>query len=163
MVLMKAPIAIMCTLLLLGTACDAGSRPVAPPAAPEPVATSPEAEASTSPSPAGSPEQSPTRHVPPIVVTAPATGAEISSPVTVAGNADVFEATVQMRLLDAEGHRLARAFTTATCGTGCRGEFSHDLSFTMDREQDGVVEVWWDSPEDGSRRDLVRIPVTLVP
>lgn len=103
------------------------------------------------------------RNLAPIVVTAPTAGARISSPVTVAGEADVFEATLQMRLLDAEGDRLARAFTTATCGTGCRGDFSHDLSFTTEREQQGVVEVWWSSPEDGSRRDVVRIPVTLVP
>lgn len=101
--------------------------------------------------------------LPSIVVTEPTMGERVSSPLTVEGTADVFEATVQMRLLDAEGNRLDRAFTTATCGTGCRGDFSHELTFEVDREQHGVLEVWWDSPEDGSRKDVVRIAVTLVP
>ena len=101
--------------------------------------------------------------LPPIVVSDPAMGERVSSPLTVQGTADVFEATVQMRLMDAEGRPLARAFTTATCGTGCRGDFSHELEFSVDREQHGVLEVWWDSPEDGARKDVVKIAVTLVP
>lgn len=101
--------------------------------------------------------------LPPILVTYPTMGEHVSSPVSVEGTADVFEATVQMRLLDSEGKRLARAFTTATCGTGCRGDFIHELEFSVDREQHGVLEVWWDSPEDGSRKDVVSIAVTLVP
>jgi hypothetical protein len=101
--------------------------------------------------------------LPSILVTEPAMGDRVSSPVTVEGTADVFEATLQMRLLDVDGNRLAHAFTTATCGTGCRGDFSHDLEFEVDREQHGTLEVWWDSPEDGSRKDVVRIAVTLVP
>lgn len=101
--------------------------------------------------------------LPSILVTDPAMGDRVSSPVTVEGTADVFEATVQMRLLDAQGRRLDRAFTTASCGTGCRGDFEHELEFAVDSEQHGVLEVWWDSPEDGSRKDVVRIAVTLVP
>lgn len=145
----RTAIVTTCTLLLLPMGCDARREPPSPAVAPEGAATSLGADASPS--------------LGPILVTAPSIGARVSSPVTVAGEADVFEATLQMRLLDAEGHRLARAFTTATCGTGCRGDFSHDLSFTTDGAQRGVVEVWWSSPEDGSRRDVVRIPVTLVP
>lgn len=101
--------------------------------------------------------------LPPILVTSPTMGEQVTSPVTVEGTADVFEATVQMRLLDAEGNRLDRAFTTATCGTGCRGDFSHDLTFDVDTEQHGVIEVWWASAEDGSRQDVVKIAVTLSP
>lgn len=101
--------------------------------------------------------------LPAILVTEPAMSDQISSPVRVEGTADVFEATVQMRLLDAAGNRLVRAFTTASCGSGCRGDFSHELSFEVDREQHGVLEVWWDSPEDGSREGVVRIEVTLLP
>jgi len=109
-----------------------------------------------------------TRHswnelVPPIVVTTPATGEAVSSPVEVTGTANVFEATVSLRLLDGSGRELDQGFTTATCGTGCRGDFSHQLRFEVAREQEGVIEVWWDSPEDGSRQDLVQIPVTLAP
>lgn len=101
--------------------------------------------------------------LPPILVSSPTMGETVTSPVTIEGTADVFEATVQMRILDAQGNRLDRAFTTATCGTGCRGDFSHELAFEVDSEQHGVIEVWWDSPEDGSRRDVVKIAVTLSP
>ena len=102
-------------------------------------------------------------NLPSILVRSPSMGDRVSSPMTVEGTADVFEATVQMRLLDAQGNRLAKAFTTATCGTGCRGDFEHQLEFSVPSEQHGVLEVWWDSPEDGSRRDVVQIAVTLVP
>ena len=101
--------------------------------------------------------------MPSILVISPTMGEKVTSPVTVVGTANVFEATVQMRILDAEGRRLDRAFTTATCGTGCRGEFSHELTFQVDSEQHGIIEVWWDSPEDGSREDVVQIAVTLAP
>lgn len=101
--------------------------------------------------------------LPPILVTEPQMGERVSSPVTVRGTANVFEATVSMRLVDAEGKRLARSFTTATCGTGCRGTFEHELTFEVDREQHGVLEVWQASAEDGSKMDVVKIAVTLVP
>lgn len=48
--------------------------------------------------------------------------------VTVSGTANVFEATLELTLLDGGGTALAEDFTTATCGTGCRGEFSHTFT-----------------------------------
>jgi hypothetical protein len=52
-----------------------------------------------------------------IVVSDPVVGQRVSSPVTVAGTANVFEATVTLRLLDASGREIATRFTTVTCGT----------------------------------------------
>lgn len=101
--------------------------------------------------------------LPPILVTEPRMGERVSSPVTIRGSANVFEATVSMRLIDADGRRLARSFTTATCGSGCRGTYEHELGFEVEREQHGVIEVWQASAEDGSKMDVVRIAVTLVP
>jgi len=101
--------------------------------------------------------------MPPIVVTSPTSGGRVSTPVTVTGNADVYEATVSLRVVDGYGNELAAGFATATCGSGCRGRYEHQLRFRVTREQDGVIEVWWDSPEDGSRQDVVRVPVTLLP
>lgn len=103
------------------------------------------------------------RYLPPITVTEPAMGDRVGSPVTITGTANVFEATVSLRLVDAAGNELARDFTTATCGSGCRGDFQHTLEFEVTREQHAVLEVWWDSPEDGSPQDMVEIPLTLVP
>lgn len=101
--------------------------------------------------------------LPPIVVTSPVFGDRVSSPVTVAGTANVFEATVSIRILDAAGAPLATTFTTATCGSGCRGDYSTAVSFDVATEQRGTVQVYEVSAEDGSSINVVNLPVTLVP
>jgi Immunoglobulin-like domain of bacterial spore germination len=98
-----------------------------------------------------------------IVVEAPLPGEEVSAPVRIAGNADVFEATVGIRILDAEGTELAATFATATCGSGCRGGFSTEVFFFTSERQNGTIEVFEPSAEDGSQLHLVTIPVVLVP
>lgn len=100
---------------------------------------------------------------PPIIVTSPEAGEEVSSPVTIEGTANVFEATVSIRVLDASGKKVADTFTTATCGTGCRGNYSEAVDFEVAEEQEGVIEVFEASAEDGSPLHMVRIPVKLVP
>lgn len=85
------------------------------------------------------------------------------SPVTVAGTADVFEASVSVRIQDAVNNTIAETFTSATCGSGCRGDFSVDVPYSVGTEQRGVIEVFEVSAEDGSRTNVVRIPVTLTP
>lgn len=100
--------------------------------------------------------------LPPIVVTAPGIGERVSSPVTVTGTADVFEATVTVRILDGAGRPVATAFTTASCGSGCRGEFRVTIGYRLTATQVGRVEAYQVSPRDGSRTDLVSVPVTLV-
>lgn len=152
-------IAVAC-LLLAAVAC-ADSKPTKD-------AVTPDVNSSAStqiPTPAASeaPDSPTPADLPPITVATPVSGDEISSPALVSGTADVFEATVSMRILDASGDVLVRDFTTATCGTGCRGEYEKSLAFEVDEAQDGTVEVWWDSPKDGSRQDVVRVPVTLLP
>jgi Immunoglobulin-like domain of bacterial spore germination/Sporulation and spore germination len=99
--------------------------------------------------------------LPPIVVLDPVIGQRVTSPITITGSADVFEATVNVRLLDAEGRQLATAFTTATCGSGCRGDYRIRLAYRAPGRQAGIVEVYQVSPKDGSRRDVVAVPVRL--
>ncbi len=101
--------------------------------------------------------------LPPIAVDSPSIGQQVSSPVRVSGTANVFEGTVNVRILDANGHELARAFTTATCGTGCRGDYSVSVRFHVDRQQAGTVEVLDYSAKDGTPENVVSIPVILVP
>lgn len=102
---------------------------------------------------------------PVILVKSPLIGARVESPVTVSGVANVFEANVLMEVLDADGNQVGFDFTTATCGTGCYGDYSHELSFDVDSEQPGTIVVMESDPSDGEgpppRR--VEIPVTLVP
>lgn len=101
--------------------------------------------------------------LPAIVVTSPIIGQRAGSPVTVAGTANVYEATVSIRILDSAGRAVATTFTTATCGSGCRGSYSVRVSYRVSREQAGIVEVYQVSAQDGSDRDVVRIPVILLP
>jgi germination protein M len=100
---------------------------------------------------------------PPIIVSAPMSGDRVTSPVTISGTANVFEATVSFRILDSDGNVIKRAFTTATCGTGCRGDYSKDVAFDVSEDQGGSIEVFESSAKDGSALHTVRIPVTLVP
>ncbi|MFC3502117.1 Gmad2 immunoglobulin-like domain-containing protein [Micromonospora krabiensis] len=101
--------------------------------------------------------------LPPVVVTNPVIGQRITSPLTVTGTADVFEATVSVRLLDAGGREIATTFTTASCGSGCRGDYRTALGWRVAAEQRGVLEVYEVSAHDGSRINVVQVPVTLVP
>lgn len=103
-----------------------------------------------------------------IVVESPEPGASVSSPVTISGTASVFEGTVQLRVLDADGEEIASAFTTASGGAPNRGDFAEDVEFTVDEAQDGVVEVFEQnvaSPGESPERELftVEVPVQLGP
>lgn len=88
-----------------------------------------------------------------------APGDLVRSPVTVAGEANVFEATVRIRIVGGDGRVLADTFTTATAGTGTWGTFSERVAFDPRGNTTGTVVVFWDSPKDGSPRDVVEIPV----
>jgi Immunoglobulin-like domain of bacterial spore germination/Sporulation and spore germination len=100
-------------------------------------------------------------YLPAITVRSPVIGQEVTSPVAVSGTADVFEATVSVRVLDSAGHEIARTFTTATCGTGCRGDYSVPVSYSVPRTEQGTIEVYESSAKDGRPVNVQRIPVTL--
>lgn len=99
----------------------------------------------------------------PIAVALPQSGMVVSSPITISGSADVFEATVNIRVLDGSGEVIAESFAMATCGTGCRGDFSTQIDVPIDSEQPGTIQVFEYSAKDGSMINTVEIPVTLVP
>ncbi len=99
--------------------------------------------------------------LPAILVQGPGIGQRVTSPFTVMGSADVFEATVSISLLDASGDRIVRTFTTATCGTGCRGTFEQTIRYRVSSTQMGVLRVFEASAEDGRPINVVEIPVVL--
>jgi germination protein M len=101
--------------------------------------------------------------LPAIVVEEPSAGDEVAAPMRVSGTANVFEATVSIRLVTTEGKKLADTFTTATCGTGCRGDFTEKVDFEVAEPTEAVLEVYEASAEDGSAIHVERIPVTLLP
>jgi Immunoglobulin-like domain of bacterial spore germination/Sporulation and spore germination len=102
-------------------------------------------------------------YLPAITVQNPVIGAQLSSPVTVSGTADVFEAVVSVRILDSAGKQIAKTFSTASCGTGCRGDYSIPVSYTVTRAEPGTVEVFETSPKNGQPVNVQLIPVTLAP
>jgi hypothetical protein len=110
------------------------------------------------------PTQEPSTPAPaPIEVESPMAGESVTSPVVVSGTADVFEATVSIEIRDELGDVVGRGFATATCGTGCRGEYEARVRFEVDHEQPGTIVVYEANPsEEGHRRLFpVTVPVTL--
>ncbi len=100
-------------------------------------------------------------YLPAITVQAPFIGEQVTSPVTVSGAADVFEAVVSVRVLDSAGNEITRTFTNATCGTGCRGDYSVTISYTVPRTEPGTIEVFERSAKTGLPINVQLIPVTL--
>ncbi len=102
-------------------------------------------------------------YLPAITVRSPVIGAQVGNPVTVSGTADVFEATVSVRILDLAGHEIARTFTTASCGTGCRGDYSVAVPYSVPQTEPGTIEVSESSAKNGLPVNVQLIPVTLTP
>lgn len=100
---------------------------------------------------------------PPIVVDSPYPGKVVPQTFALMGSANVFEATVSYRVLDEELNVLDEGFTTATCGTGCRGEFSEKIRLPKDAPSPVVLEVFESSAEDGSPLHLVTVPLLFQP
>jgi hypothetical protein len=98
-----------------------------------------------------------------IFVTSPAPGAELASGDTVEGCSNTFEATYQYELLDRDGTVLDEGFGTASCGSGCVGEFDFTLDFSVDEETVGTLRVFAESARDGSEELVNAIPVRLAP
>jgi Immunoglobulin-like domain of bacterial spore germination len=156
-----------CLVLVVAAACggDEQATPAEPPAPPpaESVAPPEPAPEPPQPEPSASEELGPDG-LPRIVVDQPAPGSTVTSPVTISGNADVFEANVAVTILDADGNELVNTFTTATCGTGCRGDYTLDVEFTVPEEQPGTIVVFEPATADeGPAPPRVEIAVTLAP
>jgi germination protein M len=96
---------------------------------------------------------------PVIWVTSPIPGQKAASPLEVSGSARVFEATVNIRLVDDTGKILSEGFTTASEGAPGRGDFKYALNFSAATPGKGDLEVYWTSPKDGEILDKVSVPV----
>jgi len=100
---------------------------------------------------------------PAIVVESPDPGDSIRSGAKVTGTANVFEANVSY-LLVANETVYDKGFTTATCGTGCRGTFSFRLHFDVNEPIDATLVVHDDDAAGtGTPPHVVRVPVRLLP
>jgi spore germination protein GerM len=86
-----------------------------------------------------------------------------ANPLIARGSANVFEATVSVALTDGDGLIIWEGFTTATCGTGCRGDWEVTIPYEVAYPQIGSLIVWESSAMDGSQTNVREHPVWLVP
>ena len=96
-----------------------------------------------------------------IYVDMPLIGSVVGSPITISGVANVFEGNLEFEVSTAGGNVVTGGFTTASCGSGCWGEFSAEIPYVLEAQSNGFVIAYVRSAEDGSRQDLISLPVTL--
>jgi len=104
-----------------------------------------------------------TDELPAMFVDRPAYGAALGNPGPVSGNANVFEATFRLAVLDGSGKVLVDQQVMATCGSGCRGTFQATVTYALGKAQWGTLRVYDPSEKDGSPQSVRDYPVWLTP
>jgi hypothetical protein len=97
---------------------------------------------------------------PSIIVSSPTANASVTSPLTVTGQARVFEATVSLALYDASGNQIATATTQAAEGQALSA-FSGPITFSVTASTPACLWVFEVSARDGSPTNVVQVPLTL--
>ena len=98
------------------------------------------------------------------VLDQPAPSAVVTSPVTVSGQVNYFEATYQIAIYDASGAPLVETFGTAQQpDIGVIGPFSHDVTFTVTEPTPACLWVYEQSAMDGSPVRVGQVPLLLLP
>ena len=160
--------ALLVACVFLATAC-VDNRIVVTTPTPSPVVATTAPPATASPSPTPSPTPTPTPVPTPllsarggILVKEPLANTKVRSPLTISGEASVFEAALIWQVTDTAGRVLASGFTTATAGAPAKGTFSITATF-QDPPSDiiGFAEVFTRSPKDGTIDEIVRVPLIL--
>lgn len=99
-----------------------------------------------------------------IVIFEPGSGAMVTSPVHIAGEADpTFEQSLVVQIADENGAVIATAPAQIAADLGHRGPFVVDVSFTVAAEQPGRISVFAVSARDGGLTHLSSVEVTLKP
>ncbi len=110
------------------------------------------------------PRPSPVRFADPtIIVRVPTPGALVSSPLPLDGTAGVFNATIRIRIVAAGGAILADTFTTAAAAGPARSPFAADVAYAGSEQRPGCLQLFEESPNDGSLINEVQVPVILGP
>lgn len=99
---------------------------------------------------------------PAILVESPLAFQEVGNPVRATGTANTFEANFHYELTDTDGRIVDEDFVTATSGSGERGTFDFTTAeYEIPFDGIGALIVFERSAEDGSRINLVEIPVRM--
>jgi hypothetical protein len=122
------------------------------------------------PSPTASPTSAPTpsapetTSAPAIVIESPAEGATVSVPFTVSGEANTFEATLTIDVVDEAGMVACVRQLTATAGSDTPGTWEGMLAFPPEvNDLRVMLRAYAHSAEDGSVIDLVEYAITIAP
>lgn len=97
---------------------------------------------------------------PAIMVTTPLPGEPVTSPLTVQGESNTFEATFLIEVVDPSGQVVTEQLVSGGGGTGTWGTFSTTVEFEA-ASGGGFVVAYERSAKDGSRINEVRVPVTI--
>ena len=161
--------ALLLACVFLATACVDNRIVVTTPTPGPAVTTPPPATTTPSASPTPSPSPTPTPVPTPllsarggILVKEPLANTKVRSPLTISGDASVFEAALIWQVTDTAGRVLASGFVTASAGAPAKGTFSITATF-QDPPSDiiGFAEVFTRSPKDGEIDEIVRVPLIL--
>jgi hypothetical protein len=98
---------------------------------------------------------------PAILLESPLPGEVVTSPLTISGTANVFEAQFHVTITDPEGLIIAEQDVKASAGTGTRGTFSASVLFATSRSGLGAVIVDEPSAKDGTPTNVVEVPVRM--
>lgn len=104
---------------------------------------------------------------PAILVESPAPGETVSSPLTIRGTANTFEANFRVSVTAADGSTLYDSFVTATSGSGERGTFEETFELAEGAATGPVtLTVWEDNASSGEggtppKLNVVEIPLVL--
>jgi germination protein M len=99
---------------------------------------------------------------PAILVESPRFFEDVGNPVRATGTANTFEATFEYELTDTDGRIVDDNFVMATSGTGTRGTFDFTTAaYEIPFDGVGALIVFERSAKDGSRINLVEIPVRM--
>lgn len=99
-----------------------------------------------------------------ILILEPGPGSRVTSPVRVAGEADpTFEQNLAVRILPLDGSQLALEPATIAAELGERGPFALEIPFSVQEEQQALIQVFASSARDGGVTHLSSVMVTLLP
>ncbi|MFP3882900.1 MAG: Gmad2 immunoglobulin-like domain-containing protein [Actinomycetota bacterium] len=93
----------------------------------------------------------------PIFLTEPVISTE--SGFLVEGVSNVFEAAVNIAVLDGDGEVVYDEFVTASCGTGCWGDFATEIDGDLIVPGESSIQVLSYSAEDGSPMHVITVPI----
>lgn len=96
-----------------------------------------------------------------IKVFAPSPGDVVARTFTVEGIGNVYEGNIQYQLSDDKGRVIIRGFTTAAMGNWKHFEIPMVLDASLPAGKELVVELFTQSPKDGSVQDQVVFNLTL--